>query len=319
MVQTYGKNIATRRGFGEALVEVGRSNNKVVALSADVMTSVSTDGFAKEFPDRFVQIGIAEQNLITVAAGMALSGLIPFACAYSMFITARPWDQIRNIVCYANLNVKIIGSHSGVNVGPDGATHQSLEDIAIMRVLPRMTVLVPCDAIETKKAVVAAAKHKGPVFIRLTRCPVPTVTTDTTPFSIGSMLCLREGRDVAIFTCGMQVYESLLAAEELLKEGISAGVYNVHTIKPLDRKSILQAAEKCGCVVTAEDHQKFGGLGGAISEVLTSECPVPQEFVGVQDCFGESGEPDKLKVCFSLNESCITAAAKKAIQRKKKK
>ena len=316
MIKTSDKNIATRKAFGEALVELGRQNESIAALSADVTSSVAVDGFAKAFPDRFVQVGIAEQNLITIAGGMAISGLIPFACAYSMFITARPWDQIRNVICYSNLNVKIVGSHSGVNVGPDGATHQSLEDIAILRVIPHMTVIVPCDAVETKKAVFAAAAHKGPVFLRLTRSPLPIITTEDTPFSIGKAVCLREGSDVAIFATGTQVYESLCAAEKLSSEGIKAGVYNVSTIKPLDAETITRAAKQCGCVVTAEDHQKQGGLGGAVAELLAATYPVPQEFVGVHDCFGESGENDELMVCFALKDQYIVEAAKKAIKRK---
>ncbi len=316
MVKTYGKKIPTRRSFGDTLVEIGKVNKKIVVLSADVMGSVSVDAFAREFPGRFVQVGIAEQNLITVAAGMAMSGLVPFASAYSMFITGRPWDQIRNTVCYADLNVKIVGSHSGMNVGPDGATHQSLEEIALMRVIPRMTVLVPCDAVETGKAVRAAAGHRGPVFIRLTRCPLPVITTAETPFSIGKIVCLREGSDVAIFACGTEVYEALLAADRLSGEGIDAAVYNVHTVKPLDSETVSAAARQCGCVVTAEDHQVAGGLGGAIAEALTAHYPVPQEFVGIRDSFGESGEPEELMTECSLCGNAIAAAAKKAVQRK---
>ncbi|MFH1380511.1 MAG: transketolase C-terminal domain-containing protein [bacterium] len=317
MFETKGKKIATRQGFGEGLFALGKVNKKVVALSADVTGSVSISSFAAEFPERFVQVGIAEQNLITIAGGMALSGLIPFACAYSMFITGRPWDQIRNAVCYSDLNVKIAGSHSGTNVGPDGATHQSLEDIAIMRVIPNMTVLVPCDAIEARKAAFAAAEHRGPVFIRLSRTAMPLITNETSPFIIGKANCMKEGSDAAIIACGTEILESLKAAETLSKEGIQAGVYNMHTIKPLDKEAIINAAKQCGCVVTAEDHQKAGGLGSAVAEVLTAEYPVPQEMVGIDDCFGESGDCDELIKCYSIAENHICAAVKKAIQRKK--
>lgn len=317
MVKTQGKKIATRQGFGEGLLALGKVNKKVAALSADVTGSVSIGQFAKEFPERFVQVGIAEQNLITVAAGMAISGLIPFACAYSMFITGRPWDQIRNTVCYSDLNVKIVGSHSGTNVGPDGATHQSLEDIAIMRVIPRMIVLVPCDAIEARKAAFAAANHQGPVFIRLSRTPMPVITSEDTPFVIGKINIVKDGSNVAVFACGTEVFEALKAADRLADNGINASVYNVHTIKPLDKDLIVKAAKECGCVVTVEDHQKAGGLGSAVAEVLAENYPVPHEFVGINDCFGESGSCDELMQCFSITENDIYAAAKKAIQRKK--
>lgn len=317
MSKETGKKISTRKAFGEAIVEQGKVNKKIAVLSADVMGSVAVGAFAKAYPDRFVQVGIAEQNLITVAAGMAISGLIPFACAYSMFITGRPWEQIRNIVCYSDLNVKIVGSHSGVNVGPDGATHQSLEDIALLRVIPRMTVVVPCDAVETKKLIAAAAAHIGPLFIRLTRCPVPVLTHDDTPFAIGKALKMRDGKDAAIFACGTEVYEALCAAEKLERAGIHVSVYNVHTIKPLDEELLCQAARECGCVVTAEDHQRSAGLGGAVAELLAARVPVPMEFVGIQDCFGESGEPEELMHCFMLHETHIAEAVKKAIKRKK--
>ncbi|MCX5778381.1 MAG: transketolase family protein [Elusimicrobia bacterium] len=316
MVEVFGKK-ATRYGFGEALVELGQKNEKVFALGADTASSVMVHLFQEKFPERFINVGVAEQNLLGMAAGLAVGGWIPFAVTYGVFATGRPWEQIRTTICYSNLNVKIGGSHAGVMVGPDGATHQALEEIAIMRCLPRMTVLVPCDVIETHKATLAAAALFGPVYIRFGREPVPVITRDDTPFEIGKARVMREGKDVAILACGTMVYESLMAADLLEKKGISARVVNVHTVKPIDEDAIVSAAKDCGAIVTAEEHQIFGGFGSAVAEVLVKRFPVPVEMVAVQDTFGESGNPMDLMKAFHLKDVDIVAAAERVLRRKK--
>ena len=316
MVEIYGKK-ATRIGYGEGLFALGEMNPKVVALGADTACSVAVDAFQKKYPDRFVQLGIAETNMIGAASGLAISGLIPFATTYAMFAVGRPWENIRNTVCYSNLNVKIGGSHAVITVGPDGATHQALEDIAIMRCIPKMTVLVPCDMIETKKATIAAAEYNGPVYIRFGRESEPIITKEDAPFKIGKANVLRQGKDVAIFACGAMVYESLSAAELLEKDGISAKIINIHTIKPLDEEAIISAAKECGAVVTAEEHQIAGGFGSAVCEVLAKNNPVPIEMIGVFDKFGESGKPSDLLVSYNLKDVNIASAAKKVLKRKK--
>ena len=315
MVNVFG-NKATRFGFGEGLVELGKKNDKVFVLGADTVSSVAINGFQKEFPDRFANVGIAEVNLLGMAAGLAVAGFVPFISTYGVFASGRPWEQIRTTICYSNLNVKIGGSHSGLMVGPDGATHQALEEISIMRCLPNMTVLVPCDLIETKKATIAAADYNGPVYIRYGRENVPIITEEKTEFKIGKAIKMKEGKDVCIMACGSMVYESLMAAEILEKEGIKARVLNIHTIKPIDKQAIIEAAKDCGAIVTAEEHQLFGGFGSAVAEVVVANCPVPMEFVGVNDTFGESGKPADLIVKYGLKDVNIAQAVRKVLKRK---
>jgi transketolase len=315
MVNVFG-NKATRFGFGEGLIELGRKNDKVFVLGADTVSSVAINGFQKEFPERFANVGIAEVNLLGVAAGLAVAGFVPFVSTYGVFASGRPWEQIRTTICYSNLNVKIGGSHSGLMVGPDGATHQALEEISIMRCLPNMTVLVPCDLIETKKATIAAAEYNGPVYIRYGRENIPIITEEKTEFEIGKAIKMREGKDVCIMACGSMVYEALMAAEILEKEGIKARVLNIHTIKPIDKQAIINAAKDCGAIVTAEEHQIFGGFGSAVAEVVVANCPVPIEFVGINDTFGESGKPADLIIKYGLKDINIAEAVKKVLKRK---
>ena len=306
----------TRDGYGEGLVELGKKNPNVVVLGADLTSSTRCNWFKDEFPDRFIQVGIAEQNLIGIAAGLALVGKIPFASTYSVFCPGRNWDQIRISVAYNKANVKLTGAHAGVSVGPDGATHQGLEDIAITRCLPNMTVLAPCDSIETKKATLAAGKMKGPVYLRFAREATPVFTTKKTPFKIGQAEVFRKGADATIIACGPTVHEALLAAHDLEEDGLSIGVINNHTIKPIDQETIIEVAERTGAVVTAEDHQVMGGMGSAVCEVLAKNCPVPVEMIGVQNRWGESGEPDELMKEFHLLADDIKEAVKKVLKRK---
>jgi transketolase len=306
-----------RFGFGRGLVQAGKENPNVVALCADLTASVKMDDFKKEFPDRFVEVGIMEQHMASLAAGMAAVGKIPFIASYAMFSPGRNWEQVRTNFCYNDTNVKIAGSHAGVSVGPDGATHQAIEDIAIMRVLPRMTVLVPCDSIEAEKATLAAAKIKGPAYVRLAREKTPVMTTKETPFEIGKAEVFREGEDAVIIACGQLVFTALKAGEELAKEGIEVAVVNNHTIKPMDENTITRLAEQTGAAVTAEEHQIAGGMGSAVAEILAKNHPVPMEFVGVRDRFGESGEPNELLEKFGMGVKDIVEAVKKVIARKK--
>jgi len=292
----------TRDGYGEGLVLAGQKDSRVVALCADISDSTRSAMFQKAFPDRFVETGIAEQNMMGLAAGMAMAGKIPFVSTYAVFCPGRNWDQLRVSVCYSNANVKITGAHAGVSVGPDGATHQGLEDIAITRCIPNLVVIAPCDAIETKKATLAAAEYVGPVYLRFAREKTPIMTTEETPFEIGKALVFREGKDVAIIGCGPLLHNALLAAEELAKEGIEAMVIHNHTIKPMDKKTIIEAAKKCGAIVTVEDHQVMGGMGSAVAEVLAENFPVPIEFIGMKDKFGESGDPNELIEAFGMGK-----------------
>lgn len=308
--------IPTRDGYGEGLIEAGEMDINVVALGADITASVRVDWFRDKFPDRFISIGIAEQNQMCVAAGMALKGKVPFVTNYGVFLSGRAWDQIRTTVCYSNLNVKLGGAHGGISVGPDGATHQALEEIALMRCLPNMQVIVPADSIETRKATAAAAQIKGPVYIRFGREKVPVVTDESTPFEIGKAYCCKEGSDVAIIACGAMVYESLVAARELEKDGISAMVINNHSVKPIDEETIVEAARKTGAVVTVEEHQVMGGMGSAVVEVLAQKCPVPVKMIGVMDRFGESGDPETLMKAFGLSSENIAAKVKELLKRK---
>lgn len=310
------ERVPSRDGYGYGLVDAGKSNENVVALGADITASVRVDWFQKEFPDRFFSIGIAEQNQMAMAAGMALMGKVPFVTNYGVFLAGRAWDQIRTTVCYSNLNVKLGGAHGGISVGPDGATHQALEEISVMRCLPNMKVIVPADAVEARKATLAIAKDFGPAYVRFGREKVPVITDESTPFEIGKAYCCREGKDVALIACGAMVYESLVAAKKLEAEGISAMVINNHTIKPIDAKTLVEAARITGAVVTVEEHQVMGGMGSAVLEVLAQHCPVPARMVGVQDRFGESGDPDVLMKEFNLTSDDIVKAAKEVIKMK---
>ena len=310
------KQVPIRNGYGEGLVIAGKEDENVVALCCDLVESTKTADFMKAFPDRYVEVGVAEQNMAGLAAGMAHEGKIPFCTSYATFSPGRNWDQIRVSVCYSGNNVKIIGCHAGISVGPDGATHQAMEDIAITRVLPRMVVLVPCDAIEAKKMTIAAAKIKDPVYIRLAREKTPQFTTEDTPFEIGKAYVYRTGRDVTIAAAGPQVYYSLQAAEKLAAEGIDCEVINVGCIKPLDESTLTKSVKKTGCLVTAEEHQITGGVGSAVAEALARSYPVPQEFVGMPDHFGESGEPNELIAKWGMDSVAIYKAVKKVIKRK---
>ncbi|HYU64964.1 MAG TPA: transketolase C-terminal domain-containing protein [Candidatus Paceibacterota bacterium] len=308
--------VATRDGYGKGLVEAGQKDEKVVVLCADLTESTRSHWFAEKFPDRFIEIGVAEQNLALVASGMANYGKIPFISSYATFSPGRNNEQIRTNISINNVPVKIGGAHAGISVGPDGATHQALEDIALMRVQPRMIVIVPCDAFEAQKATVAAAFNGQPTYLRFGREKSPVFTTPDTPFEIGRAVVFRDGKDVAIIGCGMLLYNALVAAEELAKEKIECMVINSHTVKPIDESTIVAAAQKTGAVVSVEEHQVNGGLGSAIAEVLTKNYPVPQEFIGIQDRFGESGSPDELIEAFGLGVDSIKEAVKKVIARK---
>jgi transketolase len=307
----------TRHGFGHGLLELGEKHENVVVLGGDITGSVMTSYFRDKFPERFFSMGIAEANATTVATGLALSGKIAFFSSYSAFAAFRNTDQIRVSVCYNNANVKIGGGHSGITVGPDGATHQSLEEMSILRTLPNMTLIVPCDYLESKKATIAVGEMYGPAYIRFGRSAVPMFTTEETPFEIGKAQVFREGTDVAIVACGLMVWQAMLAAEELAKNGINARVINNPSIKPIDSETLTAAAQECGCMVTAEEHQVHGGLGSAVAEVVVKNFPVPMEFVGVKDQFGGSGEPDELMGKFGLTWKEIYASALTAIERKK--
>ncbi len=306
----------TRSGFGAGLLELGRINPNVVALCADLTGSLKMDAFAKEFPDRFYQIGIAEANMIGMAAGMTIGGKIPFTGTFANFSTGRVYDQIRQSVAYSDKNVKICASHAGLTLGEDGATHQILEDIGLMRMLPGMVVINPCDYNQTKAATLAIADYHGPVYLRFGRPKVPNFTSSDAPFVIGKALHLQEGKDVTLLATGHLVWPSLLAADILALEGISAEVINIHTLKPLDTEAILKSVAKTGCVVTAEEHQLYGGLGEAVAGFLSKEYPAPLEMVAVNDSFGESGTPEELMVKYGLDEHAIVRAAKRALSRR---
>ena len=310
------KSIPMRDGYGKALLELCEKGENIMVLDADVAKSTRTVWVRDQFPDRFLDMGISEQDMVGTAAGLALSGMIPFVSTYCVFLAGRAWDQIRTTVCYNNLNVKLAGAHAGISVGPDGATHQSLEDVALMRVLPRMTVIVPCDAEETRKATLAIAQKEGPCFIRFGREAVPVVTDEKTPFEVGKARLCREGSDVTVFANGAMVYEALQIADKLVAEGISVQVYDLHTVKPLDEAAILTAAKETGCIVTAEEHQVNGGMGGAVAEFLAKNCPTPLEMVAVQDTFGESGQPDELMDKYCLNSKTIEEKVKTVLKRK---
>ena len=306
-----------RAGFGRGLVECGQANVNIVALCADLTDSTKMGDFAKAYPERFVEVGVAEQNLVTVGAGMALAGKIPFVSSYAAFSPGRNWEQIRTTICLNEANVKIVGSHAGVSVGPDGATHQMLEDIALTRVLPNMTVVVPCDAIEAEKATRALAATKGPAYLRLAREKSPIVTTDKTPFVLGKAQVLREGSDLTIVACGLMVYQALVAAEELAKKHqLKVEVINAAVIKPFDTVTVLASARKTGAVLTAEEGQMAGGLGGLVAETLGDGCPVPLARIGMADRFGESGTPEELLEHFGLTAPAFVEKALELVKRK---
>ena len=306
----------TRSGFGEGLLEAGRRNPKVVAFCADLTGSLKMGDFAKEFPERFFQTGIAEANMIDMAAGMALSGFVPFTGTFAAFATGRVYDQIRQSVAYSNKNVKIAASHAGVTLGEDGATHQILEDIGMMKMLPNMTVIVPCDFNQTKNATLAAAEYDGPVYLRFGRPKVPNFTPVDEKFVIGKAQMLQEGTDVTIFACGHLVWKAIEALPILKNRGINAELINIHTIKPLDVEAVLKSVRKTRCVVTAEEHQCNGGLGDSIAQVLALNMPCPMEMVAVNDEFGQSGTPDELLKAYHLDTPDIVEAVKKVVGRK---
>ncbi|MEY4723699.1 MAG: hypothetical protein RLZZ324_1212 [Candidatus Parcubacteria bacterium] len=306
----------TRDGYGEGVVAAAEIDPQVVVMCADLTDSTRNMAFKEKFPERFIQAGIQEQFLAAGGAGLALAGKIPFITSYAMFCPGRAWEQVRTNICLNDTNVKIVGSHAGVSVGPDGATHQAIEDIAIMRPIPNMTIVAPCDAVEARKATLAGAAMKGPYYLRLAREKSPVFTTPETPFQIGRAYTMRDGADVAIIGCGPLLHNALLAAESLASMGIDAMVVNSHTVKPLDEAAVLAAAEKCGAIVTVEEHQITGGLGGAVAEFLARKHPTPQEFVGVPNVFGESGAPDELIEKFGMGVTHIVAAAKRVVVRK---
>ena len=308
----------TRNGYGEGLVAAGEKDANVVALCADLAESTRTDAFAKRFPERYIELGVAEQNMATIAAGLGISGKIPFIASYATFSPGRNWEQIRTTIAYNNANVKIAGHHAGISVGPDGATHQATEDIAMMRAMPNMKVIVPCDAIEARKATLAAAQVWGPVYLRFQREKTPVMTTDETPFVPGKAEIFWQSKkpQVLIAACGGLLHHALVAARELEKEKICATVLNVHTISPLDERTLAELAKKAGAVVTVEEHQIRGGLGGAVAEALARRAPVPIEFIGLNDTFGESGPPEELIEKYGMGVKDIKAAVKRALRRK---
>ncbi|HXB39560.1 MAG TPA: transketolase family protein [Bacteroidia bacterium] len=313
---TYTEKKDTRSGFGAGLHELGKKNQNVVALCADLTGSLKMDAFQKDFPDRFFQVGIAEANMIGIAAGLTIGGKIPFTGTFANFSTGRVYDQIRQSVVYSGKNVKICASHAGLTLGEDGATHQILEDIGLMKMLPGMCVINPCDFNQTKAATMAIADYEGPVYLRFGRPSVPNFTPADQKFEIGKAVLLQEGKDVSIFATGHLVWKAIEAIEILEQKGISAELINIHTIKPLDEKMVLASAKKTGCVVTAEEHQVNGGLGDSIAQLLSRNIPTPQEFVAVNDSFGESGTPDQLMTKYGLDTTNIVEAVLKVIGRK---
>ncbi|MSR85363.1 transketolase family protein [Candidatus Uhrbacteria bacterium] len=308
--------LPTRNGYGEGLVELGEQDPRIFVLTGDLAESTRAHLFQKKFPERFVECGVAEQNMMGVAAGLGLSGKIAFVSSYGVFSPGRNWDQFRVSVCYSNANVKVAGAHTGISVGPDGATHQALEDIAITRVLPGLTVIVPCDYFETKKATIALGKMIGPAYFRFSREKTPIITTEKTPFKIGQHLVLRQGKDATIAACGPLVYEALIAAEQLAEQKIDVEVINCHTLKPFDEKTLITSVKKTGCCVTVEEHQIIGGLHGAVCETLGQNFPVPVEAIGMPNSFGESGEPQELLKKYGMTTSDVIKAVKKVLKRK---
>jgi len=310
-----------RDGYREGILAAGEKNRNVVVLCADLSESTRVDLFAKKFPERFFQVGVAEQNMATIASGLALSGKIPFISSYAAFSPGRNWEQIRTTISYNDANVKIAGHHAGISVGPDGATHQAVEDIATMRVMANMTVIVPCDAVEAKKATVMAAKIDGPVYIRFAREKTPVITAEKTPFAVGraEVFWASKNPQAAIIVCGTLVHNALLAAKTLEEEGVGTVVLNNHTVKPMDEKTILRHARQCGAAVTVEEHQVSGGMGGAVAELLAAQHPLPMEFVGMQGVFGESGSPKELVEKYGMGTRDIISAVKRVVKRKSPK
>lgn len=312
----YTEKKDTRSGFGAGIAELGRSNPKVIALTADLAGSLKLDTFIKESPERFIQCGIAEANMIGVSAGLTIGGHIPFATTFANFATGRVYDQIRQSVAYSNKNVKICASHAGLTLGEDGATHQILEDLGMMRMLPNMTVINPCDYNQTKAATLAIADHVGPVYLRFGRPVIPVFTPADQKFEIGKAWTVNEGKDVSIFCTGHLVWEAIKAGEILAEQGIDADIINIHTLKPLDEEAILASVKKTGCAVSAEEHMINGGLGDSVAQVLARNFPAPLEYVGVRDTFGESGTPDQLMKKYGLTADKIVEQVKKVMERK---
>jgi transketolase len=313
------KLVPTRNGFGEGLIEAGSRSRDVLGICADLSESTRFEGFKKAYPEQYIEIGVSEQMLVAMAGGLAAVGKIPWIASYAMFNPGRSWEQVRTIMALNETNVKIAGAHAGVSVGPDGATHQAIEDIAIMRVIPHMTVVVPCDSIQTKKAAIALSEMWGPVYLRFGREKSAVITTGETPFEIGKAQILREGDDVAIIACGILVYNALIAADRLsAQHGIECRVVNNHTVKPMDEAAIVDAARTCGAIVTVEEHQRQAGMGSRVAEILAQHHPVPIEFIGVDDRFGQSGDPMELIEYYGMGADAIVEAARRAYERKKR-
>ncbi|MFN2448244.1 MAG: transketolase family protein [Candidatus Baltobacteraceae bacterium] len=310
------QQVPTRNGFGEGLIEAGKADKNVIAICADLAESTRMLGFKEACPQQYIEIGVSEQLLVAMAGGLAATGKIPWIASYAMFNPGRSWEQVRTVMALNETNVKIAGAHAGVSVGPDGATHQAIEDIAIMRVIPHMTVVVPCDSVQTKKATLALTALQGPAYLRFAREKSPVVTTADTPFAIGKAQTMREGKDVAILACGILVYNALMAAAQLAADGIECMVVNNHTVKPMDEAAVLDAARQCGAVVTVEEHQVHAGMGSRVAEILAQRYPVPIEFVGVRDQFGQSGDPAELIEHYGMGTAAIKAAARRAGSRK---
>jgi transketolase len=310
------KQVPTRNGFGEGLLEAAKANKNVIGICADLSESTRFLGLKEALADQYIEIGVSEQLLVAMAGGLASTGKIPWIASYAMFNPGRSWEQVRTIMALNETNVKIAGAHAGVSVGPDGATHQAIEDIAIMRVIPHMTVVVPCDALQTKKATLALTAMHGPVYLRFGREKTPIVTTEHTPFEIGKAQIFRDGADVAIVVCGILMYNALIAAKELADDGIECMVVNNHTIKPMDETAIVAAAKRCGAMVTVEEHQVAAGMGSRVAEILAQHHPVPIEFVGVHDQFGQSGDPVELIEHYGMGTTSIKEAVRRARARK---
>ncbi len=312
------KLVPTRNGFGEGLIEAGSRSREVLGICADLAESTRFEGFKKAHPQQYIEIGVSEQMLVAMAGGLAAVGKTPWIASYAMFNPGRSWEQVRTIMALNETNVKIAGAHAGVSVGPDGATHQAIEDIAIMRVIPHMTVVVPCDSVQTKKATIALSEMWGPVYLRFGREKSAVITTGETPFEIGKAQIFREGGDVAIVACGILVYNALIAADRLsAQHGIECRVVNNHTVKPMDEAAIVDAARSCGAVVTVEEHQRQAGMGSRVAEILAQRHPVPIEFIGVDDRFGQSGDPFELVEYYGMGAGSIVEAARRAHSRKK--
>ena len=312
------KQLPTRNGFGEGLLEAARANRNVIGICADLSESTRFEGLKNALPEQYLEIGVAEQMLVAMAGGLAAVGKIPWIASYAMFNPGRSWEQVRTIMALNETNVKIAGAHAGVSVGPDGATHQAIEDIAIMRVIPHMFVVVPCDSVQTKKATLALSQTFGPTYLRFAREKSAIVTSEATPFEIGKAQVFREGSDVAIVACGILVYNALMAADKLSRErGIECRVVNNHTVKPMDEAAILDAAKTCGAVVTVEEHQIHSGMGSRVAEILAAKHPTPIEFIGVDDRFGQSGDPVELIEHYGMGSAAIEAAVLRAHARKR--